>query len=111
MKTSRPFRLWKTYFAWIFFCSLILFLTNGLASLSRIVEYRFFIIDVLLTYGLLIFLGFLEAGIFAILMVLLEVFLERTFKRHLDLVFRGFLVAMLLAIWVILLQVIITFVL
>ncbi len=110
INVSRPFILWKTYFAWVFFCSLILFLANGIASISLILEYRFFAVDVFLTYGLILFLGLIEAGTFAALLVILEVVLERAFRRHLDLVFRVFLIAVLLAIWLILLQVILTFV-
>ncbi len=111
IKISRPFILWKTYFAWVFFGSFILLLANGIGSISLILEYRFFVVDVLLTYGMIFFLGFLQAGIFAALLVLLEVSLERVFKRRFDLVFRAALVALLLAVWLILLQVIITFVL
>lgn len=99
VKSFRPFILWKTYSVWIGFCVCILILTNGFTSLTLIREYRFSIPDVLLTYGLLIFWGLVEAGILAALLVLVEVLLERVFKRQVDLLFRVILLVGLVVTW------------
>ena len=111
IKISRPFILWKTYAAWIFFCFFILYLTNAIASLNLITEYHFFFLDVLFTYGLLIFYGFLETAVLAALLVLVEISLERAFKRRFELMFRATLIALLVATWAILLQIVFTYVL
>jgi hypothetical protein len=102
VNTFRPFLLWKTYSAWLGFCICTLILTNGFASLTLIRAYRFSIVDILLTYGLLIFWGILEAVIFAALLVLIEVTLERAVKKRFELVFRVILVVALIATWLIL---------
>ncbi len=111
IKASRPFLLWKTFYAWLFFCNCILILTNFMGSITKTVEYRLFILDVLLTYGLLIFVSFLEMAILAVLMVLVEVLLERAFRKSLILVFRATLVALFVVTWVMLLQVVFRYVL
>ncbi len=103
--------LWKTYSAWLFFCVFILFLTNGIASITLVIEYHFFYMDILFTYGFFIFLGVLEVAILAGAIVLVEVVLERAFKRRFDLVFRAILISALVASWALLLQVVLTYVL
>lgn len=102
IKPNRPLLLWKTYSSWLVFCICILILTNGLASLTLIRAYRFPVIDILLTYGLLIFWGVLESALLAALMVLAEVALEKVLKKRFDLPFRIILVLCLLSTWVIL---------
>jgi hypothetical protein len=103
INSSRPFNLWKVYSSWLVFGTIVLILTNGLASLTLIREYRFSIVDVMLTYGLLVFWGIIEAAAAAILLILVEVFLEKIFRIHMDLIFRIILVAAFLGTWIILL--------
>ena len=102
VKSSRPFDLWTEFSAWLIFCEIVLILTNGLASLTLIRDYRFSAVDVMLTYGLIVFWGILEAAGAAALLVMVELLLEIIFRRHLDLVFRVLLVAILVGTWAIL---------
>jgi hypothetical protein len=102
VKSYRPLHLWTEYSAWLVFCELVLILTNGLASLTLIRNYRFSVIDVMLTYGLLVFWGILEAAGVAALLVIVEISIEKTIKIHPKSVFRLLLVAGLVGTWVIL---------
>jgi hypothetical protein len=103
VKSSKSLHLWTEYSAWLVFCEIVLILTNGLASLTLIRDYRFSVIDVILTYGLIVFWGILEAAGVAALLVIVELLLEKILRIHLDLVFRVFLVAILVGTWAILL--------
>jgi hypothetical protein len=98
VNSSRAFVLWKAYSAWLIFYAIMLIMTNGLASLTLIRDYRFSVIDVGLTYGFLIFLGIIEVVVVAMVLVLTEVLIEKIFQRRLDLVFRVILVLGLVGI-------------
>jgi hypothetical protein len=103
VKAYRPILLWKSYSIWLIFCASVLVLTNVFASLTLVRAYRFTAIDVVLTYGFIIFWAILEATVVAALITLVEVLLENAFGKRLDLMFRLMLVILLVTTWVILL--------
>jgi hypothetical protein len=96
---SRPLRLFKAYSAWLIFCAVVLILTNAFSSLDKIKAYGFQAADVILTFGFLIFWGIVEAAVVAILLVLVEILLEKVFHKHLDLFFRLIVAAGLVVSW------------
>jgi hypothetical protein len=102
IKLSRPLQLFKAYSAWLILCAVVLILTNAFASLDKISTYRFHPVDVVLTYGFLVFWGILEAAVIAVLLALVESVLETAFHRRLDLVFRLVVTAGLVVCWVVL---------
>lgn len=81
---------------------MVLILTNAFSSLDKIKAYGLHAVDVVLTYSFLIFWGILEAVAAAIVLVLVEILLEKIIKKRLDLVFRLLLTAGLVTSWVIL---------
>jgi hypothetical protein len=102
IKLSRPLQLFKAYSAWLILCAVVLILTNAFASLDKINSYRFHPVDVVLTYGFLVFWGILEAAAIAVLLALVETVLETAFRRRFDLVFRLVVTAGLVVCWVVL---------
>jgi hypothetical protein len=110
VKLSRTIQLWRAYSSWLIFCAIVLILTNGFASLTKVRAYRFSFIDVALTYGLVVFGGILEAALAAAFLALVEVLLEKAVGKRLDLAFRLVLVAGLGATWVILLLTVLRFI-
>ena len=102
IKVSRPLQLFKAYAAWLEFCALVLILTNAFASLDKIKSYGFHPADVILTFGFLVFWGILEAAAAAVLLVLVEILLEKVFHQHLDLLFRLIVAAGLVVCWAVL---------
>jgi hypothetical protein len=103
IKISRPLQLFKAYSAWLVLCALVLILTNAFASLDKIKGYGFHPADVVLTFGFLVFGGILEAAAAAVLLVLVEILLEKVSRRRLDLLFRLIVAAGLVVCWVVLL--------
>ena len=95
----RPFQLLKVYSAWMIFSATLLVLVNAFSSLDEIRAYGFHALDIVLTFGFLIFGEFLEALALALGLVVLEVFLESMFQKRLDSVFRLIVVAVFMGCW------------
>ena len=93
---SRPVKLFTVYAAWLGFSSIVLVLTNAFASLDKIRSYQLRTPDVLLTFAFIILWGILEAMGAGILLVLVELSIEKVLKKRLDLVFRLIVAASLL---------------
>lgn len=100
---SRPLRLFKTDAAWLIFCAVVFILTNAFASQDKIIANGFRAVDVVLTYGFLVFWEILEALVAAAIFVIAQILLERALRKPLDLVFRLLLLAILVGSWVALL--------
>ena len=107
IRSSRFFKLFNVYAAWLIFFAIVLTLTNASASLDKVRANNLRLPDVILTYGFLIFWAILEAVGVAILFVMVEISLENAFQKPMDILFRtvlivgvmGSLITVLLAIF------------
>lgn len=81
-KTSILYNQFKIYFGWTAFTTLVFVLTNAFSSLDLIYRYRLAALDMILTFGFIIFIGLLEATLIAGSLVLLERIIKKVFKYN-----------------------------
>jgi len=84
--------LFKNYYVWFAFSAVLFILTNAFSTLdsNRI---RFNMVDIILTYGFLLFLSMFEVVVFALVFVCLHLGIQRVFRIDPSAVFRMLLLA------------------
>ena len=80
--------IFKCYFIWLGFTSVIFILTHAFSALTLIQAYRFRFLDMFFTYGFLILLGLLETALFALLLTGLFQIIQKLLHRDPSPVFR-----------------------
>lgn len=102
----RLFSLFGKYFIWIAFIFEIFLLTNLVSSLSLIDAYGIPALDVFITYGSIGLLYLLEAGAVTLVLVLLQIFLEKFLSLDPSPFIKALIIAILMVEWVNLLMMI-----
>ena len=85
--------LFKNYYAWFAFTAILFILTHAFSSLDLIRSYHFSPVDIILTYGFLLFLSMLEVAVFALVLVLLNLSIQKIIHVDPSAVFRLLLLA------------------
>jgi len=85
--------LFKNYYVWFAFAAVLFILTQAFSALDVIRAYRFSVVDMILTFGFLLFLGMLEVAVFAFIFVFLHLGIQRVFHVDPSSVFRLLLLA------------------
>jgi len=96
---SDSFKLIKTYYSWLAFASIIFILTHAISSLDIARAYRFQVLDVILTFGFLLFIGMVEIIIPTLLIVILHLAIQQIFKKNPSPIFRLFILAWFAISW------------
>ena len=73
--------LFKNYYVWFAFSAVLFILTNAFSTLDFI-RNGFNVVDIILTYGFLLFLSMFEVAMFAIVVVCLHLGIQKLF--HVD---------------------------
>jgi len=97
---SAFFSLFRTYAISLGFILLVFILTNAFSSLDLIAAHRLPPADMLMTFGFIIFSGLVEAALFAILISLLLLFIQRTFHRDVSPLFRRLIILGFALSWI-----------
>jgi hypothetical protein len=91
--------LFKDYYAWFAFTAILYILTNVFYSLDLINANRFNLVDVILTFGFLIFLSMLEVASFALVFVAVHFGIQKYFHVDPAAVFRLLILAWFALSW------------
>jgi hypothetical protein len=100
-KFSQPpwITLLINYFVWLAFATILFILTNAFSALDFINANRFEFLDVILTFGLPLFLGMLEMGLVALILVCLHLGIQKYFHVDPSAVIRLFILAWFALSW------------
>jgi len=96
----RLFPLFGKYFNWIAFIFVIFLLTNLVSSLSLIDAYGIPALDVFITYGSMGLLYLLEASAVTLVLVLLQLLLEKLISVDPSPFIKALIIATLMVEWV-----------
>ena len=98
---SIPFlKILMKYFVWMVFILEVFLLTNLFSSFDLINAYGIPILDIFLTFGFLEFLFILEALTTAILLALLQIWLENFLSANLSAITTGIILVILVLEWI-----------
>lgn len=78
---------------------MLFILTHAISSLDIARAYRFEVVDVLLTFGFVLFIGMLEIMIPTLIIVALHLVIQLTFKKNPSPIFRLFILAWFAISW------------
>jgi len=85
--------LFKNYYVWFAFTATLFILTHAFSALDLMRAYRFGVLDVIVTFGFLLFISLLEVAGFAFLVVGLHWGIQKVFNFDPSAVFRLLVVA------------------
>ena len=91
--------LFNNYYVWLAFATILFILTNAFSALDFINANRFEFLDVILTFGLPLFLGMLEMAFVALILVFLHLGIQKYFQIDPSAIFRLLILAWFALSW------------
>jgi UDP-N-acetylglucosamine:LPS N-acetylglucosamine transferase len=91
---------YQKYFGWTAFTTLVFVLTNAFSSLDLIYRYRLAALDMMLTFGFILFMALLEAALIAGLLIIIERTIRKLFTFNPAKIFNHILLFLFCLSWI-----------